>query len=141
MDFCTSCQLAKSHRLPFPQSVSRALHPFELVHSDLWGPSPITSITSVKYFILFIDDFSRFSWFYLLKSKDEAYNAYLQFQTLIKTQFNTVIKKIRSDWGGEFRPCPLSLTNKECTMSSPVLTPLNKTGVWSAKIDMLSILV
>ena len=37
VQFCHSCQLAKSHRLPFVNSNSRAIKPFDLVHSDLWS--------------------------------------------------------------------------------------------------------
>ena len=58
---CSSCQLAKSHRFPFVLSESRAMKPFDLVYSDLWGPSPIASVTGVKYFLLFIDNHTRFT--------------------------------------------------------------------------------
>lgn len=85
-------------------SHSRASSMFELVHTDLWGPSPVKSITGVKYFVLFVDDYSRFCWFYLLHSKDETNAAFITFQKMVQTQFHSTIKKVRSDWGGEFRP-------------------------------------
>ena len=56
-DFCNSCQLAKSHRLPFVNAHSRVIKPFDLVHFDLWGASAITFVTSIRYFLLFIDDY------------------------------------------------------------------------------------
>lgn len=59
-DVCEECQLGKQHRIPFPaQSSWQAKHPLELVHSDLCGPMPITSLRGNRYFITFIDDFSR----------------------------------------------------------------------------------
>ena len=56
VQFYNSCQLAKSHKLPFVNSNSRAIKPLDLVHSDLWGASPILYVTSVRCFHLIIDD-------------------------------------------------------------------------------------
>ncbi|GKA40567.1 polyprotein [Tanacetum coccineum] len=49
----------------------RAASPFELVHSDVWGPCPITSKSGFKYFITFVDDYSRVTWLYLMKNRSE----------------------------------------------------------------------
>jgi hypothetical protein len=72
---CEACQLSKQHRVPFS---SRVVHkvssPFELVHSDVWGPINITS-NKFHYFVTFVDDFSRMTWLFLMKIK---YNTYLQ---------------------------------------------------------------
>lgn len=56
LDFYISCQSAKSHRLPFVNSTSRAIKPFDLVHSDLWDASLILYVTGACYFCFFIDD-------------------------------------------------------------------------------------
>jgi histone deacetylase 1/2 len=56
---CDSCQLATS------SSVSTA--PLEQVFSNVWGPSPL-SVGKHAYYVSFIDDFSKFTWIYLLKS-------------------------------------------------------------------------
>jgi histone deacetylase 1/2 len=55
---CSSCQLAKSHRLPTHLSFSRASKPLELVHTDIWGPASVKATSGAKYFILFLDDYS-----------------------------------------------------------------------------------
>ena len=111
LNFCNSCQLAKSHRLPFSLSPSIAVKPFELIHTDLWGPSPVRSISGAHNFLLFIDDHTHFTWFYLFKTKDEAYPTFLKFQALIENQVNTKIKAIQSDWGGEFRSFSILFSN------------------------------
>ena len=111
LDSCNSCQLAKSHKLPFSLSPSIAEKPFELIHTDLWGLSPVRSISGALYFLLFIDDHTRFTWFYLLKTKDEAYPTFLKFQALIENQFNTKIKAVQSDWGSEFRSLSIPFSN------------------------------
>ena len=58
---CTSCQLGKQPILPFNNSKSIFNSNFELIHSDVWGPSPVTSIGGSRYFVVFIDDYSRYS--------------------------------------------------------------------------------
>jgi histone deacetylase 1/2 len=69
---CPSCQMGKSHRLPAHLSSSRASKPLELIHTDIWGPIMLKSTSSIKYFILFLDDYSRYTWFYPLQTKDQA---------------------------------------------------------------------
>ena len=64
---CESCQYAKLHRVHLsPRVNKRASAPFELVHSDVWGSYPVMSPTGFKYFITFVDDFSRVTWLYLI---------------------------------------------------------------------------
>ena len=55
-----------------------------------------------RYYILFVDHYSRFTWLYLLKSKTEAFSKFVYFHALIKTQFSATIKCFRLDGGGEF---------------------------------------
>ena len=83
--FCFACQLAKSHSLPFALLESRIIKPFDLVHSNLWEPSPFVFVTSVKYFLLFIDDHTHFTWFYLLNNKSDTFSYFLKFKQLIET--------------------------------------------------------
>ncbi|KAJ0045830.1 hypothetical protein Pint_05247 [Pistacia integerrima] len=55
---CTTCALSKSHRHHHPPTQSRATCPLQLVHFDIWGPSPVTSFNNYRYYVCFIDDFS-----------------------------------------------------------------------------------
>lgn len=43
-----------------------------LIHSDVWGPSPEFATHDFSYFVLFIDDCTRMSWIYLLKNKSKV---------------------------------------------------------------------
>ena len=57
---CESCQYAKLHQVRLsPRVNKRASTPFKLVHYDVWGPCPVLSPIGFKYFITFVDDFSR----------------------------------------------------------------------------------
>ena len=58
---CTHCLYRKMHNLPFPKSQFTVFTPFKLVHSNLWGPTPMNSINGFKNYVLFIDHFTRFT--------------------------------------------------------------------------------
>nr|KYP48069.1 Retrovirus-related Pol polyprotein from transposon TNT 1-94 [Cajanus cajan] len=66
---CTTCEMAKSKRLVFYDNNKRASAVLDLIHCDLWGPSPVASLAGYSYFVIFVDDFSRFTWFYPLRHK------------------------------------------------------------------------
>ena len=65
---------------------------FELIHSNVWGPSPINSIGGSCYFVVFVDDYSCYSWVFLMSSHDELLNIYCNFANMDKTQFSKTIK-------------------------------------------------
>ena len=69
----------------------------DLIHSNVWGPSPINSICGSCYFVAFVDDYSRFSWVFHMRSHDELLNIYCNFANMIKTQFSKTIKDFHSD--------------------------------------------
>ena len=99
---CTHCLYGKMHNQSFPNSQFVATSPFELVHSDLWGPTPINSVNGFRYYVLFIDHYTRFTWLYLLKSKSEVFTKFTHFKAMIETPFSAKIKIFRSDRGGEY---------------------------------------
>ena len=99
---CTSCKLGKSKVLPFPHHASRASQCFELIHSDVWGIAPVVSHAHYKYFVTFIDDFSRFTWVYFLRAKGEVFSVFQRFLALLETQFSASIKVLRSNSGGGY---------------------------------------
>ena len=60
MPFCEGCVQGKQHRMPFPKDGgTRATKPLKIVHLDVCGPMRTTSIGGARYFVTFIDDFSR----------------------------------------------------------------------------------
>ena len=99
---CEVCKFAKHTRLPFVTSNSKSSTIFELVHSDVWGPAPVDSYNGFKYFVIFIDDFSRLTYIYLLKQKGEIFSHFQDFSNLVENQYNTTIKVLRTDDGTKF---------------------------------------
>jgi histone deacetylase 1/2 len=98
---CDACQRAKSHQLPYPKSTSISNHPLELVFSDVWGPAP-DSASRHKYYVSFVDDYSKFTWIYLLKFKSEVFQKFRDFQNLVERLFDRKILSVQTDWGGEY---------------------------------------
>uniref|UniRef100_A0A2N9FJA4 Integrase catalytic domain-containing protein n=1 Tax=Fagus sylvatica TaxID=28930 RepID=A0A2N9FJA4_FAGSY len=102
LEHCHHCLAGKMHQLPFPSSNKQVQSPFELVHSDLWGPAPVVSTNAFRYYLVFVDEFTKFTWVYLLKHKSDTFHTFTQFQAMVHTQFSLPIKTIRTDCGGEF---------------------------------------
>ena len=95
---CELCQLGKHTRVSFPKRLeSRTKSPFKLVHTDVWGPSRIASNLGLRYFVTFIDDVSRFTWLFLMKSQVELFSVFQKFFAKIRNQFNTCIRILRND--------------------------------------------
>ncbi|KAJ0433138.1 putative RNA-directed DNA polymerase [Helianthus annuus] len=99
---CSGCKLAKFSALPFKKSISCSAAPFDIVHSDVWGPSPVSTKGGSIYYVSFIDDYTRYSWVYLMKRKSDFFDIYKDFRACIKTQHSAVIKCFQCDQGGEY---------------------------------------
>ena len=99
---CDTCILAKSHRVSYSTSLNKSDIPFALIHSDVWGPSPITTSSGIRWFVTFIDDYTHMTWLYLLKHKDDVFSVFQFFHTMIQTQFSAKIQILHSHNGGEY---------------------------------------
>jgi hypothetical protein len=75
--------------------------PLKLVFSDVWGPAP-ESVGRYKYYVSFIDDFSKFTWIYLLKKKSNVFQVFRNFQNHVERQFNKKIQTMQTYWGCEY---------------------------------------
>ncbi|KAG5555708.1 hypothetical protein RHGRI_006375 [Rhododendron griersonianum] len=99
---CEICPLAKQTRLSFPLSSIQSMHSFDLIHCDIWGPHRVPTHTGAHYFLTIVDDFTRFTWIFLMKFKSETQGLLKSFIAFVNTQFNCQIKCVRSDNGLEF---------------------------------------
>lgn len=99
---CTVCCEGKQTRLPFPHSATKSSGVLDLVHADLCGPMENLSLGKARYFLLFVDDFSRMCTVYFLREKNETLKYFKQYKQFVENQQSKRIKILRSDNGGEF---------------------------------------
>ncbi|KAI3730682.1 hypothetical protein L1987_61855 [Smallanthus sonchifolius] len=100
---CEACLAGKHSRKPFPVATQyRAEQPLQLVSIDLCGPIMPTTQADNKYFMLIVDNCTRFMWVYMLKGKDQAFDVFKQFKEKIENEIGLKIKTLRSNHGGEF---------------------------------------
>jgi transposase InsO family protein len=76
---------------------------FELLHMDLFGPTSYTSIGGNKYGFVIVDDYTRYTWVFFLYDKSDVHDLFKSFVKRVQNEFETTIKKIRSDNGSEFK--------------------------------------
>ena len=90
----------KKHK---PKTIISSLRILELLHVDLFGPTPVESLGGKKYCFVIVDDYSRYTWVYFFKSKSETQQCFIDFSTFIQRKYELTIKIIRSDNGSEFK--------------------------------------
>jgi len=98
---CESCQLGKAKQLPFSAATKGSTKPLEVIHSDVWT-SPAPSLSGCKFYVLFVDEFSRFSWLYPLFNKSDVLSCFIKFKLLVENLIDTKIKYFQSNNGGEY---------------------------------------
>jgi hypothetical protein len=99
---CQHCLAGKMHKLPFSISVPKSEFPLHVLHADLWGPAPIQSYNGFRYYLVIVDDYTKFCWVYLLKNKSDTFTTFQQFKVMAEKHYNSSIHFLRTDCGGEF---------------------------------------
>ena len=100
---CECCIKGKMVRKAFPkESASKSTEVLELIHTDICGPMQTMTPGNKRYYMTIIDDYSRYTFVYLLNQKSEAASKVKDFVHRAQTQFQKTPKKIRSDRGGEY---------------------------------------
>ena len=74
---CKNCQIGKMGKTSFKSKNYQSEDKLEIVHTDLCGPIRIESYTREKFFILFVDDYSRMMTVMYLKEKSEAFQKFM----------------------------------------------------------------
>lgn len=81
---CEGCVVGKQHRQLFrKKSENNTSQSLELIHSHICGPMNVDSVGSSKFFVTFIDDYSRFITVYMIKQKSEAFEQFKEFINLV----------------------------------------------------------
>ena len=89
---CKGCAKGKNAKKTFPSSESKTKGILEIIHFDVWSPMSSSSLSGYIYYVSFIDDFSRMTWIYFMKNKDEVFSKFKEFKALIKNHTEKKIK-------------------------------------------------
>lgn len=99
---CVTCKEGKQTRLPFKSTGIKAKSLLELIHSDICGPMETQTLGGAKYFITFLDDYSKKIYVYFLRNKSDALEKFKEFRQEVENQLDTRIKILRTDNGLEY---------------------------------------
>ncbi|CAN1305751.1 Copia protein [Linum perenne] len=94
---CEVCQYAKHTRSTYSPASYSPTSPFSVIHSDIWGPSRVTTLNGKRWFITMIDEHTRLTWTFLMKDKSETTQVFQDFYAMVETQFQTKIRVLRTD--------------------------------------------
>ena len=93
--FCETCVGGKHHRTPFGCSTTKTTEALELVHSDVCGKMQMKSLGGAEYFLTLTDDKTRYTWVYMLKTKDQVFDCFRQWKALAEKQSKRKLKMLR----------------------------------------------
>lgn len=100
---CDPCVKGKMARKPFKsKNQITTTRPLEIIHSDVCGPMQNVSIGGSRYFVSFIDDYTRYSHVYFVNEKCDVFDVFKEFNALVSNQTGQTIKVLRTDGGGEY---------------------------------------
>jgi transposase InsO family protein len=100
---CDGCVLGKQHRAPFPRtSAYRADRALDLVQTDLCGPITPATLGGNSYFLLVVDDYSRFMWIEVIKCKSDTFKFFKKIKFMAEADAQRGLRALHSDRGGEF---------------------------------------
>ncbi|KAM1663096.1 hypothetical protein ACFXTN_038807 [Malus domestica] len=99
---CIDCFKGKTTNSTNKSKATRSNDLLEIIHTDVCGPFPRKTICGNSYFVLFIDDFSRYTYLFFISEKSQVLKCFKIFKLEVEKQLNKQIKIVRSDRGGEY---------------------------------------
>jgi histone deacetylase 1/2 len=129
--FCEDCAVGKQTRIIYKTPSKPTSQPLELIHIDFNGPWRVKSLGKVAagkvrplpanalYFLLFVDDYTSYMWVYFCETKDQFYERFIEFKTMVEKQRadGLTIKRIRCDQALEFNSARVQEIIKQAGIS------------------------
>jgi hypothetical protein len=103
LDFCEHCVYGKQKRVIFLRvGKEKKRERLQLVHTDVWGPTQVSSLGGSHYYVTFIDDATRKTWVYCIRQKYNVFYTFKKWKALVENETGKRLKCLRSDNGGEY---------------------------------------
>jgi hypothetical protein len=122
---CRGCALGKNSNVSFQSSDSRSKKILDIVHSYVCGQISVPSASGFRYYMTFIDDYSRRTWIYFIKTKDEVFSQFKEFKALVENQKGKKIKVLSLDDKGEYTSNEFNNLCKEAWIKREMTFPFN----------------
>ncbi|KAJ9564153.1 hypothetical protein OSB04_000119 [Centaurea solstitialis] len=104
VSLCSACEKGKQTRATFKsKQISSISSPLQLLHMDLFGHVNVQSIAGKKYTLVIVDEYSRYTWVFFLRSKSDAPEEIILFVRKMERLNNLTVRSIRSDHGTELK--------------------------------------
>jgi transposase InsO family protein len=101
-DQCKGCTLGKYVKSTFHEKENRVSVILERIHTDVCGPFSVASIAKHRYYVIFVDEFSRKCWIFFMQKKDQTFSKFYEFKALVEKESGKQVKALRSNNGGEY---------------------------------------
>ena len=82
LDFCEHCVYEKQKRVGKEKKSER----LELVHTDVWGPTQVSSLGVSHYYVTFIDDATRKTWVYCIQQNSNVFDTFKKWKDLVENE-------------------------------------------------------
>jgi transposase InsO family protein len=102
LDQCKGCTLGKYAKSTFHEKENWASVILERIHTDVCGPFSVYSTKKHRYYVIFVDEFSRKCWIFFMQKKDQTFSKFCEFRELVEKESRKQVKYLRSDNGGEY---------------------------------------
>lgn len=99
---CEICLKNKMTNLPFHNNRRRANDILEIIHTDVCGPLNPTSYKGERYFVSFIDDYSKIAQVFCIKHKNEVFSCFVEYVKRVQNITGKRVKEVRCDNGKEY---------------------------------------
>ena len=120
---CEACIGGKQCKNSFKLSKTKTSAPLELVHSDLCGKMGQKSLGGAEYFLTFLDDYTHYTWVYPIKTKDQTFEVFKEWQAEVENFTGRRVKTLRTDNGGEFTSKQFQAHFKACGVRHELTIP------------------
>jgi len=128
--FCKACIYGKQHREPFTLSNTKTTKPGQLIHSDICGPMEENLFGGKRYFVIFKDDYSNYTYVYFISQKSEVKNKFEQFLNTVKNQLNISVITLRSDCGLKYKNTEVKALLDKFRIKHETSVPYTLQQIW-----------
>ena len=94
--------MGKFVKTTFHEKENRASVILERIHTDVCEPFSVASTTKHRYYVIFVDDYSRRCWIFFMQKKSKTFSNFCELKELVENESRKQVKALRSDNGGEY---------------------------------------